>query len=146
MAILRGKRVLVPSPDDPLEAGDELVFVCTAEVEDAVRAVLLGADSVERDPQLRQVRSCPVAAAAPSAAGRHAGAGRGLSRGGLDPRVTRRTDQMVNASSSAYGGEPSTIRATPSAVPGSFAPVRLNSQAWIATLARYVPPTARSAG
>ncbi len=42
VAVLRGKRVLVPSPDDPLEAGDELVFVCTAEVEDSVRAVFLG--------------------------------------------------------------------------------------------------------
>jgi trk/ktr system potassium uptake protein len=48
VAILRGKRVLVPSPDDPLEAGDELVFVVTAEVEDSVRAVMLGADSVEK--------------------------------------------------------------------------------------------------
>jgi trk system potassium uptake protein TrkA len=48
MAILRGKRVLVPSPDDPLEPGDELVFICTSEVEDEVRAVILGADSVER--------------------------------------------------------------------------------------------------
>jgi trk system potassium uptake protein TrkA len=48
VAILRGKRVLVPSQDDPLEPGDELVFVCTTEVEDDVRAVLLGEDSVER--------------------------------------------------------------------------------------------------
>jgi len=48
VAILRGKRVLVPSPDDPIEAGDELIFVCTAEVEDDVRAVILGPDSVER--------------------------------------------------------------------------------------------------
>jgi trk system potassium uptake protein TrkA len=48
VAILRGKRVLVPSPDDPLEAGDELIFVCTSEIEDSVRAVILGADSVER--------------------------------------------------------------------------------------------------
>ncbi|MGC9666526.1 potassium channel family protein [Planosporangium sp. 12N6] len=48
VAILRGKRVLVPSQDDPLEAGDELVFVCTSEVEDEVRAVILGSDSVER--------------------------------------------------------------------------------------------------
>jgi trk/ktr system potassium uptake protein len=48
VAILRGKRVLVPSQDDPLEASDELVFVCTAEVEDQVRAVVLGSDSVER--------------------------------------------------------------------------------------------------
>src|ERR1044071_6933865 len=48
VAVLRGKRVLVPTPDDPLEAGDELVFVCTTEVEDSVRAVILGADSVAR--------------------------------------------------------------------------------------------------
>jgi trk system potassium uptake protein TrkA len=42
VTIVRGKRVLVPTPDDPLEAGDELVFVCTAEVEDEVRDVVLG--------------------------------------------------------------------------------------------------------
>jgi trk system potassium uptake protein TrkA len=48
VAILRGKRVLVPSADDPLEAGDELVFVCTTAVEDEVRAVVLGARSVAR--------------------------------------------------------------------------------------------------
>jgi trk system potassium uptake protein TrkA len=48
VAILRGKRVVVPTPDDPIEAGDELVFVCTSAVEDDVRAVILGADSVER--------------------------------------------------------------------------------------------------
>ncbi|QSB13359.1 TrkA family potassium uptake protein [Natronosporangium hydrolyticum] len=42
VAIVRGKRVLVPSPDDTLEAGDELVFVCTAEMEPQVREVLLG--------------------------------------------------------------------------------------------------------
>ncbi|MDT4987258.1 MAG: trk/ktr system potassium uptake protein [Micromonosporaceae bacterium] len=48
VAILRGRRVLVPSLDDPLEPGDELVFICTAEVEDEVRAVILGSDSVAR--------------------------------------------------------------------------------------------------
>ncbi|MFI9530128.1 potassium channel family protein [Micromonospora rosaria] len=48
VAIVRGKRVLAPTPDDPIEAGDELVFVCTTEVEDDVRAVILGPDSVER--------------------------------------------------------------------------------------------------
>ncbi|MEU4567690.1 TrkA family potassium uptake protein [Micromonospora sp. NPDC023956] len=48
VAIVRGRRVLVPTPDDTIEAGDELVFVCTAEVEDSVRAVVLGPDSVER--------------------------------------------------------------------------------------------------
>ena len=56
VAILRGKRVLVPTPDDPLEAGDELIFVVTSEVEDQVRTVILGADSVERtrDSSLRR--------------------------------------------------------------------------------------------
>jgi len=49
VAILRGKRVLVPSADDPLEAGDELVFVCTTAVEDEIRAVVLGADSLTRN-------------------------------------------------------------------------------------------------
>lgn len=42
VAIVRGSRVLVPSADDTLESGDELVFVCTAEVEDKVRRVVLG--------------------------------------------------------------------------------------------------------
>jgi len=48
VAIVRGKRVLVPTPDDPIEAGDELVFVCTAAVEDDVRAVILGPTSADR--------------------------------------------------------------------------------------------------
>ncbi|MCW2503202.1 MAG: potassium transporter TrkA [Actinomycetia bacterium] len=42
VAILRGGRVLVPSPDDPLEAGDELMFLCTAEVEDEVQDIVSG--------------------------------------------------------------------------------------------------------
>ncbi len=53
VAILRGKRVLVPTPDDPLEVGDELVFVVTSEMEDSVRAVVLGADSVENTRKKR---------------------------------------------------------------------------------------------
>ncbi|HEY8471868.1 MAG TPA: TrkA family potassium uptake protein [Natronosporangium sp.] len=42
VAIVRGKRVLVPTQDDTLEAGDELVFVCTTEMEEAVRRMVLG--------------------------------------------------------------------------------------------------------
>jgi K+ transport systems, NAD-binding component len=48
VAILRGKRVLVPTADDPLEAGDELIFVCISEVEDEVRAVILGDSASSR--------------------------------------------------------------------------------------------------
>jgi trk/ktr system potassium uptake protein len=42
VAIVRGNRVVAPTPDDPLEVGDELVFVCTVDVEDDVRRVILG--------------------------------------------------------------------------------------------------------
>jgi trk system potassium uptake protein len=33
VAILRDGRVIVPSPDDPLEGGDELLFVTSQNVE-----------------------------------------------------------------------------------------------------------------
>ncbi|MEV6970188.1 TrkA family potassium uptake protein [Hamadaea sp. NPDC051192] len=42
VAIVRGRRVIAPSPDDPIEPGDELIFVCTTAVEEQVRATLLG--------------------------------------------------------------------------------------------------------
>jgi trk system potassium uptake protein TrkA len=42
VAIVRGKRVIAPSPDDPIEGGDELIFVCTAAVEEQVRSTVLG--------------------------------------------------------------------------------------------------------
>jgi len=42
VAIVRGRRVLTPTPDDPIEAGDELIFVCTAAVEEQVRATIMG--------------------------------------------------------------------------------------------------------
>src|SRR5206468_1078553 len=40
VTILRGGRVIVPQGDDPLEGGDELLFVAVAEVEPDVRAAL----------------------------------------------------------------------------------------------------------
>ena len=42
VVILRGGRVIVPQPDDALEAGDELLFVATAAVEEEIRAALDG--------------------------------------------------------------------------------------------------------
>ncbi|HEY0358648.1 MAG TPA: TrkA family potassium uptake protein [Mycobacteriales bacterium] len=42
VAILRGGRVLVPSDDDPLEKGDELMFLCTSDMEDEVQRVVSG--------------------------------------------------------------------------------------------------------
>jgi trk system potassium uptake protein TrkA len=40
VTILRGGRVIVPQGDDPLEGGDELLFVATADVEAEVHAAL----------------------------------------------------------------------------------------------------------
>ncbi len=40
VVILRGGRVIVPQPDDPLEPGDELLFVASANVEDEIRKAL----------------------------------------------------------------------------------------------------------
>lgn len=37
VTIVRDRRVITPSPDDPLEAGDELLFVTSVEGEDAVQ-------------------------------------------------------------------------------------------------------------
>jgi trk system potassium uptake protein TrkA len=40
VTILRGGRVIVPQPDDPVEAGDELLFVAAADVEEEIRKAL----------------------------------------------------------------------------------------------------------
>ena len=106
VAILRGKRVLVPSPDDPLEAGDELVFVCTAagggrrargDARRGQRGTDPGRDLSRRR---RQVASSGVR----SRAGGGCAAQPPGSGWRADSRVTRRTVQTVISSSSAYGG------------------------------------------
>jgi trk system potassium uptake protein len=43
VTILRGGRVIVPQADDSLEAGDELLFVATAAVEEEIRAAVVDA-------------------------------------------------------------------------------------------------------
>ncbi|RVW09644.1 TrkA family potassium uptake protein [Prescottella agglutinans] len=40
VTIIRGGRVIVPQPDDPVEGGDELLFVAAVEVEDELRAAI----------------------------------------------------------------------------------------------------------
>jgi trk system potassium uptake protein TrkA len=40
VAILRSGQVLAPSPDDPLESGDELLFVSTPDQEEAIQDLL----------------------------------------------------------------------------------------------------------
>jgi len=42
VAIVRGTRVITPSGEEPLEAGDELLFVARPEAEEAIRASVLG--------------------------------------------------------------------------------------------------------
>jgi trk system potassium uptake protein TrkA len=45
VAILRDNRVIVPSPDDPLEGGDELMFVTSPEAEPVLHDLLAGDQS-----------------------------------------------------------------------------------------------------
>jgi len=42
VAIVRGAQVITPSPDEPLEAGDELLFVALPETEPALRSAIVG--------------------------------------------------------------------------------------------------------
>jgi trk system potassium uptake protein TrkA len=41
VAIARGRRVITPTPEEPLEAGDELLFVALPESENALRSAVL---------------------------------------------------------------------------------------------------------
>jgi trk system potassium uptake protein TrkA len=45
VTILRGPRVIVPEEDEPLEGGDELLFVAVAEAEEDLQKLLLGSHS-----------------------------------------------------------------------------------------------------
>ncbi len=42
VAIVRGPRVVVPTPDEPLEAGDELLFVAVQDAETDLRVLVCG--------------------------------------------------------------------------------------------------------
>lgn len=42
VAIVRGTRVITPTPEEPLEAGDELLFVALPEAEAAIRRSVIG--------------------------------------------------------------------------------------------------------
>jgi trk system potassium uptake protein TrkA len=48
VAILRGGQVIVPTPDDTVEPGDELLFVASPEVEPAIREALLSDGPADR--------------------------------------------------------------------------------------------------
>lgn len=50
VTILRGARVIVPTPDDPIEGGDELLFVTSEEVEGQLRQALGLAPSESVEP------------------------------------------------------------------------------------------------
>ena len=41
VAILRGERVIIPLPEEPLEADDELLFVANEEAEDELRTLMM---------------------------------------------------------------------------------------------------------
>jgi trk system potassium uptake protein TrkA len=79
VAILRDARVMVPSPDDPLEVGDELFFVAAPDQEGALHEVLANAadvagaadtGSASSDEELvARVEDDPTTAAAREASG-----------------------------------------------------------------------------
>lgn len=50
VTILRGGRVIVPQPDDPVEGGDEMLFVATADVEQSIRDAVHLNDERTEDP------------------------------------------------------------------------------------------------
>ncbi len=43
VTVLRGSTIILPQPDDVLEAGDEMLFVADSAIEDQIRAVIHGA-------------------------------------------------------------------------------------------------------
>ncbi|SDP54327.1 trk system potassium uptake protein TrkA [Actinopolyspora xinjiangensis] len=47
VTILRGGRVIVPQPDDPLEAGDEMLFVASGDVEQRISELVHDPPAVE---------------------------------------------------------------------------------------------------
>jgi len=51
VAILRGPRVIVPTPDDPLEPGDELLFISAPEMEPALHDLLATATNQADESQ-----------------------------------------------------------------------------------------------
>ena len=59
VAILREGRVLVPQPDDPLQAGDELFFVTSEDVEEELAHLLRVSGSAVNPGQRVSVNSGP---------------------------------------------------------------------------------------
>lgn len=53
VTIVRGERVIAPTPEQPLESGDELLFVATANAENAVRHAICGDSAIEHPPTSR---------------------------------------------------------------------------------------------
>jgi trk system potassium uptake protein TrkA len=51
VTVLRGKRVIVPNPDEPLEAADELLFVASEEVEEELQQILTPTRPEGRKPR-----------------------------------------------------------------------------------------------
>jgi trk system potassium uptake protein TrkA len=51
VAILRDGRVIAPTPDDPMEAGDELLFVAASQAEDELQQMLSPHPQLHRHPR-----------------------------------------------------------------------------------------------
>ncbi len=83
VAIVRGDRVITPTPEEPLEAGDELLFVALPEAEPAIRA-----------PSSAEASGLEPAPVALGAVGELAGGRRQLARARRRPRSRTPTAAM----------------------------------------------------
>ena len=98
-AILRGERVITPTPDEPLEAGDELLFVTHADVEEQLKTVLA--------PETQPGAGLELSRGAGRAGGPRAGGP------AMRCRCSRATTHRVTTMSTAVSGRPSTIDIVP---------------------------------
>ena len=102
VAIIREGRPIAPSPDDPLEAGDELLFVATP-----TWAAARGAARPAR-PLRRSTASAGRTPARLDARGPGAAAGSSSARSGSGVRP-RASSQAIVASAATCSGQPSAI-------------------------------------
>jgi trk system potassium uptake protein TrkA len=42
VAVIRGNRVISPTPEEPIESGDEMLFVALPEAEASIRRAVIG--------------------------------------------------------------------------------------------------------
>ena len=106
VTILRGPRVIVPEDDEPLEGGDELLFVAVTEAEEELRSCCCGSLS----PGRLSGRSVPAAGSACSRRRRGSRRRRHGPLRGLDRRVGHQRGHARSAASPSRSAPPRASR------------------------------------